>query len=82
VNEDDEWALLRLLAEPVLEECAARRAVVDRITHRVVFERASDQASFGWTTLCGHRLRRKRPHAESDFSDGPVDCMACITAGG
>jgi hypothetical protein len=82
VNEDDEWAHDRLLTIPVLEECSARRATIGGITHRIVDERAETMASTGWMTLCGHRLQRRRPHSEADFSDGPVDCMACIGASG
>lgn len=82
MNEDDDWAFSRLLAEPMLEECAARRATINKITHRVFNERAEGQASIGWMTSCGRRLQRRRPHSESDFSDAPVDCMACISAGG
>lgn len=82
MDEDDHWAYDRLLAEPVLAECTARRAVINRITHRILNERALDEVSMGWMTLCGRYLQRKRPYSESDFSDRPVDCMACITAGG
>lgn len=87
MNEDDEWALSRLLAEPELEECTALRATIDAITHRVL---CVDQT--GWRTLCGvHRLVVFANRACAvvgrslegfDPSTSDVDCMACVAFGG
>lgn len=85
-DEDDVWALGRLMHDPDLQDCAAARVTIDRITHRAV-----NEDSTGWRTLCGsHKLcirdgafvLLKSPNAPFGFSVADVDCLCCIPAGG
>lgn len=84
-DEDDAWALGRLMHDPDLQDCAAARVTIDRITHRALNEGS------GWKTLCGsHRLicfagKTLVPTGTNKtygFSTASVDCLCCIPAGG
>jgi hypothetical protein len=81
VNEDDEWSYAHLADHEVVEECSAGRSVIDGMTHRVLRARLGS-VDTGWCTLCDRQPARPWAGWTPELVDCPVDCMACITAGG
>jgi hypothetical protein len=82
VNEDSVWSYDHIMDHTDVIECAAGRSVVDGITHRVVCSRLTSGVETGWCTLCNRRPASLRVRWSPELVDRPVDCMACISAGG